>query len=149
MAATQSPGKLVLLLINCDCQQDNGALYQALIPRADREKVEDVIVTRGGSGRFATWAYSYEYALTAGLGELAKDVIEGKAQKGSMNDMLKTLGKFTPGANWRGTYYLDIGTGVRAKNQVLVYMDTYVFGKGFLPTTKLEIPEKYFKIQAK
>jgi hypothetical protein len=41
-----------------------------------------------------------------------------------------------------------MGTGVRAKNQVLIYMDTYVFGKGFLPTTKQKIPEKYYSIKA-
>ena len=40
-----------------------------------------------------------------------------------------------------------MGTGVRAKNQILVYMDTYIFGKGFLPTTAQKVPEKYFKIK--
>ncbi|MBE3129702.1 MAG: hypothetical protein IMZ54_03145, partial [Acidobacteria bacterium] len=42
----------------------------------------------------------------------------------------------------------DIGTGVRAKNQILVYMDTYIFGKGFLPTTAQKVPDKYFQIKA-
>jgi hypothetical protein len=27
-------------------------------------------------------------------------------------------------------------------------MDTYVFGKGFLPTTTQKVPEKYFQIKA-
>jgi len=113
------------------------------------KKVEAAVVAKGGAGRFGTWAFSYGYSLTAGLGEFAKNVIEGKAKKDSLKDVFTAFGKFTPGAKWNGAYYVDMGTGVRAKNQVLVYMDTYVFGKGFLPTTKQKVPEKYYSIQAK
>ena len=93
------------------------------------------VVAKGGAGRFGTWAFSYGYTLTAGLGEFAKMVVEGKAKKDSLKDVFTALGKFTPGAKWNGAYYLDVGTGVRAKNHILVFMDTYVLGKGFLPTT--------------
>jgi hypothetical protein len=113
------------------------------------KKVEDAVVAKGGKGRFGTWAFSYGYTLTAGLGEFAKNVIEGKAKKESLNDAFTALAKFTPGAKWNGAYYVDMGTGVRAKNQALIYMDTYVFGKGFLPTTKQKVPDKYYKIQMK
>jgi hypothetical protein len=113
------------------------------------KKVEDAVVAKGGKGRFGTWAFSYGYTLTAGLGEFAKSVIEGKAKKDSLNDVFKALAVYTPGAKWNGAYYVDMGTGVRAKNQALIYMDTYVFGKGFLPTTKQKVPEKYLKIQMK
>jgi len=112
------------------------------------KKVEAAVVAKGGAGRFGTWAFSYGYSLTAGLGEYAKNVIEGKAKKGNLSDVFKALAKYTPGAKWNGAYYVDMGTGVRAKNQVLIYMDTYVFGKGFLPTTKQKIPEKYYSIKA-
>ncbi len=112
------------------------------------KKVEAAVIAKGGAGRFGTWAFSYGYTLTAGLGEYAKNVIEGKAKKGNLSDIFKALGKYTPGAKWNGAYYVDMGTGVRAKNQVLIYMDTYVFGKGFLPTTKQKIPEKYYNIKA-
>ena len=111
------------------------------------KKVEAAVVAKGGAGKFGTWAFSYGYSLSAGLGEFAKNVLEGKAKKNSMNDLFTALGKYTPGAKWNGAYYVDIGTGVRAKNQVLVYMDTYVFGKGFLPTTKQKVPEKYSLIK--
>jgi len=111
------------------------------------KKVEAAVVAKGGAGKFGTWAFSYGYTLSAGLGEFAKNVLEGKAKKNSMNDLFTALGKYTPGAKWNGAYYVDIGTGVRAKNQVLVYMDTYVFGKGFLPTTKQKVPEKYSLIK--
>jgi hypothetical protein len=112
------------------------------------KKVEAAVIAKGGAGRFGTWAFSYGYTLTAGLGEFAKNVIEGKAKKTNLSDMFTALGKYTPGAKWNGAYYVDMGTGVRAKNQVLIYMDTYVFGKGFLPTTKQTIPEKYYTIKA-
>lgn len=113
------------------------------------KKVEDAVKAKGGAGRFGTWAFSYGYSLTAGLGEFARNVIEGKAKKDSLNDVFKALAKYTPGAKWNGAYYKDVGTGVRAKNQVLIYMDTYVFGKGFLPTTKQKVPDKYFNISMK
>ena len=62
-------------------------------------------------------------------------------------DLFKALGECTPSANWNGGYYIDQSTGVRAKNQILIYMDTYILGQGFLKTTELEVPEKYFKIK--
>ncbi|HEY9055362.1 MAG TPA: DUF3798 domain-containing protein [Rectinemataceae bacterium] len=113
------------------------------------KKVEEAVKAKGGAGKFGTWAFSYGYTLTAGLGEFAKTVVEGKAKKDSLNDVFKALGKFTPGAKWNGAYYKDVGTGVRAKNQVLIYMDTYIFGKGFLPTTKQKVADKYFNITMK
>jgi hypothetical protein len=113
------------------------------------KKVEEAVKAKGGAGKFGTWAFSYGYSLTAGLGEFAKNVVEGKAKKDSLNDVFKALAKYTPGAKWNGAYYKDVGTGVRAKNQVLIYMDTYVFGKGFLPTTKQKVPDKYFNITMK
>jgi len=54
---------------------------------------------------------------------------------------------YTPGAQWNGGSYIDANTGVTAKNHLLVYMDTYVFGKGYLPTTKQTVPEKYYNMK--
>ena len=42
---------------------------------------------------------------------------------------------------------MDQATGVRARNQLLVYMDTYIFGKGYLPSTQQTVPEKYYQIK--
>ncbi len=111
------------------------------------KKVEAAIKAKGGAGRFGTWAYSYGYTVTAGLGELAKNIIEKKAKINSLNDLYKAFGKFTPGAKWNGAYFVDNLTGVRATGHVLVYMDTYVFGKGYLPTTQQKIDPKYFAIK--
>ena len=111
------------------------------------KKVEAAVVAKGGAGRFGTWAFSYGYTVSAGLGEFAKNVIEGKANKNSLKDLFAAYGKYTPGAKWNGAYYTDMSTGVRARNQVLVYMDTYIMGKGFLPTTEQQVPEKYYTIK--
>ncbi|MBO5691301.1 MAG: DUF3798 domain-containing protein [Spirochaetaceae bacterium] len=111
------------------------------------EKVESVVVEKAGAGRFGTWAYSYGFTVSAGLGEYAKRILDGTAEKGSMADLYAALGEFTPGAKWNGSGYIDAGTGVRSKNHSLVYMDTYIMGEGYLPTTSLEVPEKYYNIR--
>ena len=39
-------------------------------------------------------------------------------------------------------------TGVRSKNAVLIYQDTYIMGgKGFMGNADVEVPEKYFTIK--
>jgi hypothetical protein len=111
------------------------------------KKVEKTIVDRGGAGRFGTWAFSYGYTTTAGLGELAKRVIEGKADLTSIADLRSAYNKYTPGAEWNGAYYTDAATGVRAKNHVLIYQDTYVMGTGYMGTPEIKVPEKYFTVK--
>jgi hypothetical protein len=111
------------------------------------KKVEQAVIDQGGSGRFGTWAYSYGYSCSVGLGEYAKAILDGKAKIDSMSDLFKALGDSTPGAKWNGIYYQDAATGVRARNQILVYMDTYIMGKGFMNATNVTIPEKYFNIK--
>ncbi len=111
------------------------------------KKIEAAVVAKGAGGRLGTWAYSTGFTLTAGLGELGKRVVEGKAKLSSTKDIYDALGKYTPGAKWNGAYYTDMSTGVRSKNELLVYMDTYVFGKGYMGTTAQKIPEKYFSIK--
>ncbi len=111
------------------------------------KKVEDVVKAKNGAGRFGTWAYSYGFTASAGLGEFAKRICEGTAKLESSKDLFACLAEFTPGAKWNGANYIDQNTGVRAKNHMLIYMDTYVFGTGYLPTTAQEVPEKYFKIK--
>ncbi|MDR0389430.1 MAG: DUF3798 domain-containing protein, partial [Spirochaetaceae bacterium] len=111
------------------------------------KKVEEAVIARGGAGRFGTWAFSYGFTVSAGLGEFAKRVLEGNATLSSAADLYAALGEFTPGAQWSGGYYIDANTGVRARNQLLVYMDTYIMGQGYLPTTQQTVPEKYYNIK--
>jgi len=95
------------------------------------------------SWRFGAWAYPYGSAVTSGLGEYALRVIEGTAKKGELSDLYAAFGEYTPGASWNGSYDRDAWTGEESSNHVLLYMDTYVFGRGFLPVTKLQIPDSY------
>jgi len=111
------------------------------------KKIEKTLVDKGDGGRLGTWAYSTGFTLVAGLGELGKRVVEGKAKITNTKDIYAALGKYTPGAKWNGAYYTDMSTGVRSKNELLVYMDTYVFGKGYMGATALKVPEKYFVIK--
>jgi hypothetical protein len=111
------------------------------------KKVEDSVKAKGGAGKFGTWAFSFGFTQSAGWGEYAKRVLEGKAQMGNQKDMWSALGVFTPGAKWNGAYYTDANTGIRSRNHLLIYMDTYVFGKGYIPTTAQKIPDKYYAIK--
>jgi len=111
------------------------------------KKVEDAVIARGGAGKFGTWAYSYGFTVSAGLGEFAKRILDGRATASNASDLYAALGEFTPGAKWNGGFYIDANTGVRARNQLLVYMDTYVMGQGYLPTTEQVVPDKYYQIK--
>ena len=112
------------------------------------KKVEEAVVAQGGAGRFGTWAFSYGYTTTAGLGEYAKRIIDGTAKLGNKADLFAAYEKFTPGVTWNGSNYMDLNTNTASPNHVLVYQDTYVFGKGYLGTTKQVVPEKYLTFKA-
>lgn len=111
------------------------------------KKVESTVVEKAGAGKFGTWAFSYGFTVSAGLGEYAKRILDGKAEMGKTADLYAALGEFTPGAKWNGGNYIDANTGVRSRNHLLIYMDTYIMGQGYLPTTELEVPEKYYNIK--
>jgi hypothetical protein len=111
------------------------------------KKVEETVVAKGGAKRMGTWAFSYGYTSTLALAEFGKRVAEGAAKKDSFDDLMACFEKFTPGAEWNGSYYIDAATNTEKKNHVMIYQDTYVFGQGFLGQTKETIPEKYNTIK--
>lgn len=111
------------------------------------KKVEASVVAKGGAGRFGTWAYSYGYTTTAGLGQHAINVLKGESELLKLADIMKAYGKYTAGAKWNGAFYTDVNTGVRARNHVLIYQDTYMMGKGYMGNADLIVPEKYFSIK--
>ncbi len=115
--------------------------FQAIV-----KKIEEVVKEKGASGRLGTWAFSYGYTNSIGLVELARRVIDGEAQL-DLKSLVAAFEKYTPGAKWNGSYYVDINTGIENKRHVLLYQDTYVFGKGYLGLTSLQVPEKYFAIR--
>ncbi len=110
-------------------------------------KVEDAIEEKGGAGRFGTWAFSYGYTVSAGLGQHAINVLNGESELTKLSDIMKAYNKYTPGAKWNGAYYTDVNTGVQTKNFVLIYQDTYVMGKGYMGITDVEVPEKYYTLK--
>ena len=111
--------------------------------------VEDAVVAAGGSGRFGTWTYSYGYAVSAGLAEHARNVILGDSKLGSISDLSKAYGVFSPGVEWNGSGYSDAETGEKWDNIFLIYQDTYIFGEPgrYMGTTEIEVPQEYFTIK--
>lgn len=114
------------------------------------KKVEAAVIEKGGAKRMGTWAYSYGYTNSVALGELAKNLIEKGVTpdtlKLKVKDVADVYAKFTPGAKWNGSLYTDIATGVKKRNHMLLYQDTYVFGLGYLGMTDVTVPEKYFSV---
>ena len=110
------------------------------------KKVEKAVVDKGGAGRMGTWAYSYNFSTATALGDHAVNVIEGNCDILDFDAIMSALQNSTSGAGWNGNYLVD-ADGVERENYILIYQDTYVFGKGFLHMTDLEVPEKYLDIQ--
>ena len=107
------------------------------------KKVEEAVVKSGNPGRMATWAYGSIYPYCLGLAEHAKNVIEGKSKLSDKQAIMEALGKWTPGASWNSSYYVA-ADGKQLKNYLLCYQDSYVLGKGYLKTTAVVRPEKYY-----
>lgn len=112
------------------------------------KKIEEVVVARDAGGRLGTWSYSFPFSTTTGLIQHAMNVIDGKAKMTNMQDILKAFGQHTPGSKWGGSYYVDGSTGVKLNNYVLLLQDTYIFGKGYIHSADLDVPEKYLKISS-
>ncbi len=112
-------------------------------------KVEEAVVEQGGEGRFGTWAYSYGYTVSAGLAEHARNVILGNSELCDIDDISDAYGVFSPGAEWNGSNYTNVDTGVKADNTFLIYQDTYIMGNPghYMEATKVEVPEKYFTVK--
>ena len=95
----------------------------------------------------ATWSYPSGYCIAAGLGEYGKRIVEKKAKLRKSDDAMKAFELFSPGLAWNSSSYIDASTGAKMKNFLLIYQDTYVFGKGPLGMNKINVPEKYYKIK--
>ena len=113
------------------------------------QKVEAAVVEKGGAGRFGTWAYSYGYTVSAGLAEHARNVILGTSELNDIDAISASYGIFSPGAEWNGSSYTNVETGVKSDNTFLIYQDTYIMGDPghFMESTSVEVPEKYFTVK--
>ena len=112
-------------------------------------KVESTICEKGGADHFGTWAYSYGYIQSAGLAQHAMNVLNGESELDDMDDIAKAYQKYSPKAEWNGSNYTNVDTGVKLGNVFLVYQDTYIMGNPghFMGSTQVEVPEKYFTIK--
>ncbi|MBQ8986426.1 MAG: DUF3798 domain-containing protein [Lachnospiraceae bacterium] len=112
-------------------------------------KVEAAVVEKGGAGRFGTWAYSYGYTVSAGLAEHARNVILGTSELNDIDAISAAYGVFSPGAEWNGSNYTNVDTGVKSDNTFLIYQDTYIMGDPghYMGSTDVEVPEKYFTVK--
>lgn len=112
-------------------------------------KVESTIVEKGGADHFGTWAYSYGYTTSAGLAQHAVNVLKGESELDDIDDIAKAYQVFSPKAEWNGSNYTNVETGVKLDNVFLVYQDTYIMGDPghFMGSTQVEVPEKYFTIK--
>ncbi len=114
-------------------------------------KVEAAICEQGGAGRFGTWAYSYGYTTTAGLGSLAIEAVQAEMAGEEYNihsirNISKNFSKYTPGAHWNGSNYINASTMETYDNFVLVYQDTYIMGDPgyYMGNTDVVIPDWCF-----
>ena len=111
------------------------------------KKIESTVVKLGGKGRLATWPYPSGYGITVALGEFAVRIAEGKAKPKDMKQLMVAMNSATPGVKWSAGAYTDASTGVKLKNFVLAYQDTYVLGKGPLGMNTINVPAKIYKIK--
>ncbi len=111
-------------------------------------RLEEAIIAKGGAGRLGSWAYSSSYAATAGSIQHAINCIEGRSKMTDLRDIFRAFGKFTSGAKWSGSYYMEAPRGEKISNFVLMLQDTYIFGKGYMHATDVDVPKKYFMIPA-
>lgn len=109
-------------------------------------KVEEAVIKAGGKDRMGTWAYSYNFTSAVALADHAVAVIEGRAKIEDKEAVIKAYTANTPGAGWNSTLYED-SKGIERENFLVLYQDTYVFGKGYLKMTDEVVPKKYFEIK--
>lgn len=107
------------------------------------KRVEASVIEKGGKDRMGTWAYSFGFTTTQALAEYGKQIVEGTMSRNNKADVIRAYSIFTPGANWNGSHYVERSSGIEKTNHLLVYQDTYVFGKGYLGMTDIEVPNVY------
>lgn len=112
-------------------------------------KVESAINEKGGADHFGTWAFSYGFTTSAGLAQHAKNVLDGVSELADIDDVSKAYATFTGEANWNGSSYTNVETGVKSENIFLIYQDTYIMGNPghFMGATEVEVPASYFTVK--
>ncbi len=115
--------------------------------KMERALVERALDALGVRGRFGEWDAGYARSSVEGLGEFALRVVEGRARKDVLKDLIAAIDSRSPGASWLAAYDIDPETGVRSANRVLLRQDVYAFGSGYLQSALQAVPEKYLSIR--
>ena len=110
------------------------------------KKIEADVVARGGSGRMGTYPISFSYAASVVLGELAIDMIEGRASGDVQKDLIKVFESIMPGSDWTVGLFTS-PDGSTLDNYYLLTMDSYIFGKGYSGVINEPFPEDYYNIK--
>lgn len=117
------------------------------------KRVEKAVIEKGGAGRMGTWAYSFGFTNSITLAEYGKSLVEQGVngynfrRNFKREDLISAYNSNTPGAKWNGAGYIDVNTGLELKNMVMLYQDTYIFGKGYLNMTSEIVPSKYYTMK--
>jgi hypothetical protein len=109
--------------------------------------IESAVEKGGGAGRMGVWPIPMGYAESRGLVEFGKLLADGTEGVPQMDVLLSILGRNSPGFRWNGTYLNDLVTGRPLRNYLMLYQDVYVFGKGYIRTTEVAVPDKYYRIR--
>ena len=107
------------------------------------QKVEKAVIAAGGKGRMGTCSYSQPWTSVCALVEYGKRIVDRKAKLGSSKDLLECFNSYTPGAKWFIRPYIELANGVKNKKYMLIYQDTYIFGRGYMKLTEVKVPAKY------
>ena len=110
---------------------------------AINNKVEEAVVSAGGEGKMGSWAYSLGYTTTLAGIDIARGVIEGNMDINNPEDLAKALGDNSSEGIWIANNYVDRNSGEEVENHILISQDTYVYGRGYLGMTDVEVPEEY------
>ncbi|MDR1042263.1 MAG: DUF3798 domain-containing protein [Deltaproteobacteria bacterium] len=109
--------------------------------------IERKLVARGAGGRLGTWTASVMQSHLMAMVRMAILSASGTAEASDLQAVAGAYAMSSPGAAWNLSPSLD-ADGTERNNVILVYQDTYVFGRGPLGTAKLEIPAKYRRLAA-
>lgn len=102
---------------------------------------EEMLLYKKNPDRMGTWVYSYGSSTTELLVELAMRCIKGEIDKPDIKNVRQIFEEINPDVSWKADYYVDGKSGKEASNHILVYQDTYIFGKGFSNIADSKIPD--------
>ncbi|MDR2612357.1 MAG: DUF3798 domain-containing protein, partial [Deltaproteobacteria bacterium] len=105
-------------------------------------RVEEAVREAGGAGRLGAWTASLAGGHVAALTRHAVRAVSGEVAAADIRALLGSYEAAAPGVHWNGQPLTD-PAGREYPNMLLVYQDTYIFGRGHVGTTSRKVPSKY------